>query len=218
MTGSFMQNNQFNFIKKQVDYIKESNRKNSDPSVIRAVRQLAQAKIVELFPAVTKEQMQLLDFSHCKTDSEFDQYLQQLDHYLIPISQLTEQQIKKLFPKAKKLKVPDLSNIDYHHLTYLSWTDISTNKKYIVYENNQQLLGIECKYTIVSKKNICSFCNSFGEVAYLSTITKAKKAKNPDYYKAIGNFICVDSTKCNRQITSLDYLNTYLQEALNKQA
>jgi hypothetical protein len=78
------------------------------------------------------------------------------------------------------------------------------------------VVGIECKYTLTSKDNICSFCNRFGQVAYISTITKAKKAKNPDYYKAIGNYICFDSTECNKKITSVDYLSEFFNESLRE--
>ncbi|WP_413303523.1 FusB/FusC family EF-G-binding protein [Bacillus sp. 1P10SD] len=218
MKDKFIRNEQYNFIKRQVDLIKDSYRKNSDPSVIKAVRELANAQILELFPQASKEQMEKLDLSSMKTDAEFDQYAQELANYLIPFPNLTEQQVKKMFPKAKKLKVPNLLAIDFEKITYLSWTDISTNKKFIIYEHDEKLLGIDCKYSILNKDNICSFCNRFGQVAFISTITKAKKSNNPDYYKAIGNYICLDSSECNKKITCVDYLTSFLEESLKKHA
>lgn len=71
---------------------------------------------------------------------------------------------------------------------------------------------------ILNKDNICSFCNRFGKVAFISTITKAKKSNNPDYYKAIGNYICLDSAECNKKITNVAYLTTFLEESLQKHA
>ena len=124
--------------------------------------------------------------------------------------------MKKMFPKAKKLKVPNLSAVDFEKMTYLSWSDISTNKKFIIYELDENLMGIECKYSILNKDNICSFCNRFGKVAFITTITKAKKSNNPDYYKAIGNYICQDSAECNKKITSTAYLNEFLEESIRK--
>ncbi|MGG3564334.1 FusB/FusC family EF-G-binding protein [Neobacillus rhizosphaerae] len=218
MNEKFIKNDQYNFIQRQVALIKDSNRKNSDPSVIKAVRELANAQIIELFPQATKEQMEKLDLSSWKTDAEFDQYVQELANYLIPFPKLTEQQVKKMFPKAKKLKVPNLSAIDFEKMTYLSWTDISTNKKFIIYEHDEKMLGIECKYSIINKDNICSFCNRFGKVAFISTITKAKMSNNPDYYKAIGNYICQNSDECNKKITNVDYLTSFLEESLRKHA
>jgi hypothetical protein len=218
MNEKFIKNEQYNFIKRQVDLIKDSYRKNSDPSVIKAVRELANAQILELFLHAPKEQVEMLDLSRWKSDAEFDKYLQELARCLIPFPQLTEQQVKKMFPKAKKLKLPNFSTVDFEKITYLSWTDISTNKKFIIHEQNEELIGIECKYSILNKDNICSFCNRFGKVAFISTITKAKKSNNPDYYKAIGNYICLDSAECNKKITSVAYLTTFLEEALRKHA
>ncbi|EKN70880.1 fibronectin-binding family protein [Neobacillus bataviensis LMG 21833] len=218
MNERFIKNEQYNLIKRQVDLIKDSYKKNTDPSVIMAVRELAIAQILELFPHAAKEQVEMLDLSRWKTDAELDKYVQELTRCIIPFPKLTEQEVKKMFPKAKKLKVPDLSTGDFEKMTYLSWTDISTNKKFIIYDLNEKLMGIECKYSILNKDNICSFCNRFGKVAFISTITKAKKSNNPDYYKAIGNYICLDSAECNRRITSVDYLTAFLKESIRKHA
>ncbi|MGG1396484.1 FusB/FusC family EF-G-binding protein [Bacillus salipaludis] len=214
MTEKFIKNEQLNFIKNQIALIKDSAKKNVAPTVLTAVIDLANAKINDLFPNATLEQQKLLDLSELKTDAEYDQYIQQLSACLIPFPKITEQQLKKMFPKNKKLKLPDLSQIDHGQLTYLSWNDLSSNKKFIVYELDGKMAGIECKFTTSSKENICSFCNRFGQVAYISTVTKAKKSKNPDYYKAIGNYICTHSTECNKKITNVDYLTAFLQESL----
>jgi hypothetical protein len=218
MNENFIKNDQYNFIKRQVALIKDSYRKNSDPNVIRAVRELANAQILELFSEATNEQADTLDLLKWKTEAELDQYVQALASFLIPFPNLTEQQVKKMFPKVKKLKVPNLSDFDFEKMTYLSWTDISSNKKFIIYNLNEKLMGIECKYSILNKDNICSFCNRFGKVAFITTVTKAKKSNNPDYYKAIGNYICLDSAECNKKITSVDYLTSFLEEAIEKHA
>src|SRR4051812_2474713 len=106
-----------------------------------------------------------------------------------------------MFPKNKKLKMPDLANVSLENTTYLGWTDIGTNKRFIVFELDAKVIGIECRYTLLSRDNICSFCNTHGKVALVSSKTKAKKSNNPDYYKAIGNYICFNSTEYNQKIT-----------------
>jgi hypothetical protein len=216
MPEKFIKNEDFNFINKQVAQIKDSYKKNAAPNVIKAVKELAYAKIIELFPDAKREQTELLDLTKLGTDMEFDRYIQNLSEYRLSFPKVPEPQLKKMFPKNKKLKLPDFENINLNQLTYLSWNDISTNKKFIVYELDEKLVGIECKYTITSKDNLCSFCSRFGKVAYISTITKAKKTKNPDYYKAIGNYICFDSAECNKKITNTDYLTAFLKESLNE--
>jgi hypothetical protein len=134
MNEKYIKNADFNFIHKQVALIKDSYKKNAAPNVIQAAKELANAKIVDLFPDATKEQKEILDLSALKTDKEFDKYLQQLHNYLVPFPTVTEAQLKKMFPKNKKLKLPDLDKINLNQLTYLSWVDISSNKKFIVYE------------------------------------------------------------------------------------
>ena len=169
MTEKFIKNDQLNFIKRQIALIKDSTKKNVPPNVLAAVIDLANAKILDLFPNAALGQQEMLDLSRLKTDAEYEQYIQRLSAFLLPFPRITEQQLKKMFPKNKKLKLPDLSNIDHSQLTYLSWNDLSSNKKFIVYELDGKMVGIECKLTPTSKNNICSFCNCFGQVAYFST-------------------------------------------------
>ncbi|MBS4214788.1 FusB/FusC family EF-G-binding protein [Neobacillus rhizophilus] len=213
MTEKFIKNEQLNYIKKQIAVIRDSTKKNVPQNVLAAVIDLGNAKISDLFPNATLEQQEMLDLSRLKTDKEYEQYIQHLSDYLLPFPKITEQQLKKMFPKQKKLKMPDLSNIDHSQLTYLSWNDLRSNKKFIVYELEGKKVGIECEFAPTSKKNLCSFCNCFGEVAYFSTVTKAKKSKNPDYYKSIGNLICADSRECNKNITDVEYLTTFLKDS-----
>jgi hypothetical protein len=214
MIEKFIKNEQLNFIKKQVALISDSTKKNLPPNVLAAVIDLANAKILDLFPNASIEQQEMLALSGLKSGKEYDQYIQQLMDFLLPFPKITEQQLKKMFPKHKKLKLSDLPNLDHSQLTYLSWDDLRSNKKFIVFELDGKMTGIECKLTPARKKNICSFCNCFGEVAYFSTVTKAKKLKNPDYYKSIGNLICADSSECNKKITSVEYLTAFLKDSL----
>lgn len=214
LTEKFIKNEQLNFIKKQVALIRDSTKKNVPPTVLAAVIDLANANILELFPNASLEQQEMLNLSGLKKDVEYEHYIQRISAFLLPFPKITEQQLKKMFPKNKKLKLPDLSQIDHTQLTYLSWSDLRSNTKFIVYELDGKMVGIECKMTPTSKKNICSFCNCHGEVSYFSTLTKVKKSKNPDYYRAIGNLICTDSSECNKKITDNKHLASFLKDSL----
>lgn len=216
MTEKFINNEQFNFISKQVAWIKGSTKQHLPANVLATVYDLSNEKILNCIPDLTAEQKSILDFSKFKTVEAYEQTLEQLANYLYPFPTITEQQLKKIFPKSKKLKLPDLSNVDLTRLTYLSWNDSRSNKKYILYELEGQLVGIECTFLPSTKKNICSICHCHGEVTHFSTITKAKKLNNPDYYKSIGNLICVDSSECNKKITDVSYLKEFLNESLRK--
>ena len=120
----------------------------ADPKVLESVRYGTESKILELFPYVTDMQKTLFEkVSSLETDDDFQKYLRSLEPYLVEFPQVTEKQIQKLFPKNKKLKIPELSTIDNRYVTYLSWSDISTNKSFLVYHLNGQLIGVEGKYT-----------------------------------------------------------------------
>lgn len=214
MNEKFIKNEQLNFIKKQIALIKDSKKKNVPKNILDAVISLANTKILELFPDKSTDITEMLDLSKLKTDREYEEYVQYLEECLLPFPQITENQLKKLFPKQKKLKLPDLSNIDHNKLTYLSWNDLRSNKKFIIYEMEEKMVGIVCQLAPTSTKNICSFCNNIGEVAYFSTVTKAKKMNNPDYYKSIGNLICVDSSECNKKITNVEYIEAFLKDSI----
>ncbi|WP_337874337.1 FusB/FusC family EF-G-binding protein [Exiguobacterium sp.] len=214
MSDPFIQNEQYNLIKEQVTLVKESRMQSLPPSVLRAVIDLAQSKVIYAFPEATAEQVELLQFSTLQTNEAFDEYMQQLREWVQPFPVISAEQLKELFPKQKKLRLPELSDVDFGRLTYLSWNDGRSNQKLMICQYEGQLIGIACKPSTNTKKNICAFCNQFTDVTYCVTITKAKQAKNPDYYKAIGTYICVDSKTCNEHITSQEALYTFVHTAL----
>ncbi|GIP34470.1 FusB/FusC family EF-G-binding protein [Paenibacillus sp. J2TS4] len=216
MVKPFIRNHQYNLIKKQAELLQHACNTISDPKMVEAVRYSAHAKIVEAFPHATELQKQALaDISTLNTAGEFQHYLQSLEPYMMEFAQVTEKQLKKNFPKIKKLKVPDLTALDYRYVTYLGWTDIATNKMFLVYHLNGQLVGIEGRYTPTNKKSVCFVCNRHEEVALFSAISKSKPANaSPDYYKAIGNYLCVDSDICNKNITAVTALEKFVNKVM----
>ncbi|MGD8191382.1 FusB/FusC family EF-G-binding protein [Brevibacillus ginsengisoli] len=215
MADPFIMNHQYNFIKKQADIVQNAFKTVNDPKVLEAVRYSAQCKVLDMFVDRTDEQKQLAEQMYsCKTTEEFQQYLHSLVPYIIDFPQVSQKQISKLFPKNKKLKLPDLSTIDYHALSYLGWLDISTNKLFMVYPLNGKVIGVEGRYTPANRKGICFLCNGYGEVALFSAISKTRVSHLPDYYKAVGNYICMDSHGCNKNITDVTSLERFVQEVV----
>lgn len=192
MCEPFIRNHQYNFIKNQAESVLNAIRTVGDPKILESVRFSAQTKVAELFSAVTDNRKTMLDsISDLKTTDDFQTYLQALEPYLIEFPQITEKQIRKLFPKNKKLKVPDLAQIDFRYVSCLSWTDISTNKMFIVYPAGGQFVGVEGRYTATNKKGYCFVCSRYEELALFSAISKKRPANaSPDYYKSVGNYLC----------------------------
>ncbi|RNB86901.1 elongation factor G-binding protein [Brevibacillus fluminis] len=215
MNTPFIKNHQFNFIKQQVKNLQSTLMTVSDPKVIEGARFGAEAKIFEQFLAITNEQKQLFaPLLTLKKPEEFQEFVTSLTPYLSSFPKVTEKQIQKLFPKNKKLKTPNLDALNYTALTYIGWIDIATNKMFFVYEQNNQIVGIEGRFTATNKKNVCSLCNGVAEVALFSAITKTKNAKYADYYKAVGNYMCIDSAACNAKIKDLTYLESFIASVL----
>ncbi|WP_214754490.1 FusB/FusC family EF-G-binding protein [Exiguobacterium sp. s16] len=216
MQERFIANHQFNFIREQVELIRDSRKKSLPPSVLKAVIDLANAKLAFLFPEATPTQLAMLDVSTLQTDEAYDGFIDGLRPHVRSFPQVSEPQVKKMFPKQKKLRLPDVTELPMNRTSYLSWNDLRSNRKYILCEKDHQLIGIECKASANTKRNICAFCNQLAEVSYCVTVTKAKQAKNPDYYKAIGTYICTDSASCNENMTNLDALMTFVETALKE--
>lgn len=216
MQQPFIRNHQFNLINKQVNLLHRTISTVTDPKVVESVRYSVHSKIMELFPDAAKDQKQTLEkISTLNTWEEFQYFLRSLEPLMEEFAPVSEKQIRKLFPKNKKLKVPHLGLVDYRYITYLGWTDIATNKMFLVYHLNGQLVGVEGRFTPLNAKSPCFLCNRHEEVAFFSAITKSKPLKaSPDYYKAIGNYMCVDSEICNKNITDVTALEKFIQQVI----
>jgi hypothetical protein len=187
-----------------------------DPKIVESVRFSAQARVEELFPDVRDSRKTLLEaIADLKTADDFQRYMQELEPHLIEFPHITEKQIQKLFPKNKKLRLPDLAQTDFRYVSYLSWTDLSTNKMFIVYHTGEQFVGVEGRYTATNKKGYCFACNRYEELVLFSAISKKRPAHAlPDYYKSVGNYICLNSRDCNKNITDVSSLEAFIGSVL----
>ncbi|QAY68109.1 FusB/FusC family EF-G-binding protein [Paenibacillus protaetiae] len=218
MSQPFIRNHQYNYIKKQVGQLQRAFNTSSDPKVILSLRDEVQAKVLELFPTSREAQQPLLEaISSLQTAEECRSYVNSLEPYVAEMPQVTDNQLKKLFPKVKKLKTPSLEALDFRYVTYMGWTDIASGKMYLAYPHHNQLAGIEGRFTPTNKKGVCFVCSKHEEVALFTAITKSKPANaSPDYYKAIGNYICLNSETCNRNITDVAALDKFFHDVLAK--
>ncbi|MCD9025257.1 FusB/FusC family EF-G-binding protein [Cohnella silvisoli] len=216
MVIPFIRNHHYNFIKRQADILLQALRTVADRKVVESVRSGTEAKIIEMFPDITDDQKQLLGaISALESTTDFHKYLGSLEPYLAKFPRVTKDQIQKLFPKNKKLKIPDLLSIDYRYATYLNWIDIASNKLFIVYHLNGQFVGIEGRYTPTNKKSYCFLCNRYEELALFSAVSKKRSANSsPDYYKAFGNYLCLNGHECNKNMTDVEALEKFIHTVL----
>ncbi|GKV69709.1 elongation factor G-binding protein [Sporosarcina sp. NCCP-2716] len=216
MTENFIRNEHYNYISKQAALMRQSTQQHLTPAVRESLLALCAERIMTCIPRLSEEQKQLLDFSSLRTNDQYDQALSRLDSCRLSFPEVTEPQLKKLFPKRKKLKLPALANSDLERTTYLSWVDSRSNRMYLLYVWDGRMEGIECTFSPNFIQNTCSICHHQEQVTMFSTVTKERKANNPDYYRAIGNLICTDSAVCNRNITDTEPLDRLFKDALTK--
>jgi hypothetical protein len=205
----FIRTDQFQFIKKQTQILINGHSSVNDRNVLNALKSLASDKVYNLFSDINAEQKSLVEPIIEVVDSvKAEEYLGKLKPYVIPFKQVTEQTVKKLFPKAKKLRLPSLDEIDPKELTYLGWNDKGTNKKYIIALSQNHFIGLHGTFTLASKKGFCTLCNNHGEVGLFMSETKGTAQGT---FIRRGNYICQDSQKCNENLISLEKLENFIE-------
>ncbi|NUU78829.1 FusB/FusC family EF-G-binding protein [Paenibacillus xylanilyticus] len=208
MQTPFIQNHQFNFIQKQADFLLKTLRSVVDRKVLETVRYTVGTNAVGSFNELTPDEKELLEqLSTYDTPHDVQLYMNQLEEYLIPFPEVSAKQIQKLFPKAKKLKLPDLESMDYAHTTYLRWIDIATSRLFIVYPHEGKFLGIEGRITATNKKGYCMFCHRHQELGFFNVKMKGHSADN---FASIGQYVCMDNKACNDSITDITMLEKFL--------
>jgi hypothetical protein len=204
----FIRTDQFQFIKLQTQILINGHSSVNDRNVLNALKSLASDKVSNLFSDINAEQKQLVEPIIDVVDSEkAEKYLGKLKPYVIPFKQVTEKTVKKLFPKAKKLRLPSLDGIDLKELTYLGWNDKGTNKKFIITPYKNDIIGLHGTFTPASKKGFCTLCNRHAEVGLFMSETKGIAQGT---FVRRGNYICIDSQKCNENLISLEKLESFI--------
>ncbi|MCG7406937.1 FusB/FusC family EF-G-binding protein [Paenibacillus sp. ACRRX] len=217
MVNPFIRNHQYNHIKKQVELLRRACNTVSDTKVVESVRYSTHDKVTALFPDSAEERDLVGSFAEQSTVEQFQHYLRSLEPSLLAFEQVTEKQLQKLFPKNKKLKAPAMQAIDFRRITYIGWMDIATNKMFLAYHLDGKLVGVEGRFTRLNKKSTCFLCRRQEEVALFSAVTRSKPANaTSDYYKAIGNYLCVDSRTCNSNITDVSALEKFIHQVVDK--
>ena len=206
----FIRNDQFNFIKFQVKHLVNAHSTVKDPDVLKAVQYGALDNIINLFPEMEEHYRIFDEIVEIKEEIQAENFLAGLKPYIIPFKQLTEKTVGKLFPKAKKLKLQFLKDIDFKEITYLGWYDIRSEKKFLIFDYKGKLMGVQGTFRHKTK-GVCSLCNRLGEVGMFMANVKSGK----ETYTNRGNYICDDSQECNGNLQSLDRLENFIENLKN---
>lgn len=204
----FIKNHQYNVIADQAKALINGHTSVVDTAVLNALESMALEKVMGLFSDLTEEQKQLLTpIVHVTGKEEAVGFLSRVKPFVLPFPHITEQNLNKLFPKAKKMKGPRMESVNLKEISYLSWIEKGTSKKYLVAEQDEVLVGLEGTFTSLNQKGICTLCHSQEDVG-LFVATAA--GENRDTFINRGNYICKDSKVCNQNITDLDNLDQFI--------
>lgn len=189
-----------------------------DEKVVQATQGYLQEKIYNHIDDLTPEREELLDIMNLTNQLEIDVYLENLKPYIESLPKITNNQIKKIFKKDKKLRIPKFTEEDYKG-AYLSWVDDSTRKLYVLFYMENKYVGMACRIPNPSNRNIhvCSVCHKIGEnndVAFVSPVCKSRD-QDKGAYRSIGFEMCLHGDKCNERIMHTERLEAILKKVNN---
>ena len=204
----FIRSDQYHLIIEQIKIIVSGHASVNDTKVLAAQKAMCHEKVLNAFGDINDEKKQLLsEIIKIEDKTQAEIFSEKLMSFVIPFEKLTDEKVKKLFPKVKKLKAPIVDDIDHRELSYLSWIDNGSKKKFLVARYKDKLVGIHGTYDHAHQKGICTLCGKYEEVGlFVSHVKGAVK----DVSISRGNYICQDSIKCNQNMTSLKKLNEFL--------
>ncbi|WP_411333645.1 FusB/FusC family EF-G-binding protein [Metabacillus indicus] len=205
----FIRSDQYNHIKAQAQILVNGHSTANDRHVLDALKSLAAERATAVFEELSPEQRDLISpVSDVKDTMDADAYLAKLRPYTIPFRPLTEQSVKKLFPKAKKLKLPSFAQeLELNEVSYIGWHDKGTGKYFMIAESGEKWTGLSGTFSSSYQKGICTICGKFAETGLFTV--ELKGSEQGTYVKK-GNYICKDAKTCNENLTSVDKLHDFL--------
>lgn len=188
---------QFHLIEQQLRKLTNAYATTKDKDVIAAVHGIIDSELTSKV-ILSQEQKALIDkLFEVRDNAQAETYLHEVKKYVIPFREITEQKVKQLFKKEKKLKIPKIEHMDFHHICYVGWEDRGKHRKYIIVEKDdfQAIQGIVSQNEI---KGICAICNQHANVSLFTTTVKGTVVGQ---FVRYSNYICTDVDTCNHRVT-----------------
>lgn len=200
---------QFNYIRVQLSQLLQTVYFAGDYRVYAAHKLGVRDNVLSMFPQLGSSEIHLFEgMEDIKGQSQVQEFLGRLEPYVIQFPALEPGEVRKLFPKVKRLPLPDFNEVNWSKLSYFGWRDIATNTLFLVVRNNGKLIGIRNRITPSSRLGFCCVCNHSGKDVGLATTTSG----NATNYKTVGNHMCLDSVTCNAAMTSLSGLELFVEQ------
>ena len=192
---------QMHLIEKQAMKLLNSLSTSKDEKVLATVRGLIDTTLTEAgVPRSIIEEVLTL------------QNRQQLEPFFISVKEkvqlfpeVSEQVVKRLWKKEKKLKAPKVTN---PQVTFVAWDDTSTRTRFFVYEQEGELTGVKGVLSTEQIKGVCALCRQHQS---LSLFTTKEKGQIEGTYKKYSQYICADTEKCEQGIDTEEKLYSFME-------
>lgn len=192
---------QMHLIEKQAIKLFNSLSTSNDEQVLEAVRGLIDTTLTDAgVPRFIIEDVVAL-----KERLQLEPLLAVVKENVQPFPEVTEQVIKHLWKKEKKLKAPKMEN---PYVTFVAWDDLSTRTRFFVYEEEEGLAGVKGVLSTEHIKGVCALCQQHQS---LSLFTTKEKGVVEGTYKKYSQYICTDIEKCEQNIDSREKLHGFLE-------
>ncbi|QDQ03106.1 elongation factor G-binding protein [Lysinibacillus fusiformis] len=196
----------YHLLEQQMNKILHTLATTIDKNVILAVRGLVETEITTKI-TMTATEAQIVEQLFAVTDrTQGENFLESLKPYVIPFKTVTASTIKSLFKKEKKLKMPNLVDMDFQQICYFAWDDPGTHRKYVIIEQEKQLKAIKGLFGNSTIKGICAICNRHADVGLFTTSVKGQVVGT---FTNHSNYICADSAKCNHHVSDMHKVNEF---------
>lgn len=199
---------EYNYVKQQITQLINIYKTVSDKQIIKTSQEMTTFNILAILGDKLHEKISKSYLDVTFTNAKAVKIFNMIKNEVVPYKEPSNKQIEKTFKKVKKLKFPNIEHYDLKETNYLSWDDIGTQRRYINFYKDDRLTGLYGVMSTPVIKNVCSICHQIDNVSMFMATTKIS---GDGTYTKKGNFICKDSTKCNQQMTSLDYLYDFQQ-------
>ncbi|MCW1929385.1 FusB/FusC family EF-G-binding protein [Bhargavaea beijingensis] len=204
---------EYHFILRQARNVMNGHMHANDEDVLAAVSQMAIERAEQSAANLPVELSDVIrTIGTIREREDFDRFKERLLSFVSPMAEVTDQEVKKLFPKVKNLRMPKFAEAVRKELTYLGWNDPGTNRKYIVFEEDGGLTGLYGQFRPSGKKGVCSICSGIDETGMF--LTETRHAGGETYTKR-GNYICTDSMECNRRLDDRKRFDQFIGSVTN---
>lgn len=212
MTETFLSVGQFHKIKQMLQKFMNAKKTTNDKDTLLAVQSIIEDDLKDEMQNIESVQAIIDELFHVNDAATAELFLAQLKTYVIPFPKPNATDLKKLFKKDKKLKLPEIELYDFQETMYFSWEDHGSNKQYIVTHNGSEFHAMSGVVDNKQIKGVCTFCRKHSNTRLFTT----KKKGSGDLYVKNSQYICVDSTECNGNLTSIEIINDWIENLEKK--